>query len=217
MRCQQADELRQMIDGKLSEAGREVLNVQVVLTSAQPTCEFSLEDEEGKFLTIPAAEPETGDDHPRSEHSESEESSSKQEIDALKEENQTLHDRVSHLESKLEEEKRRFRELWRTNCLRLAEYDAVISDKDSEIEELKQLWAHTESSPPPEPLRRSSPGGDVHLESACELVLRTRRGKAPPVDSFTGEDLKVHLDDWLPSLERARLWNDWTEDESCCS
>ena len=30
------DEIRQMIDGKLTEAGREVLNVQVVLISARP-------------------------------------------------------------------------------------------------------------------------------------------------------------------------------------
>ena len=28
------DEIRQMIDGKLTEAGREVLNVQVILVSA---------------------------------------------------------------------------------------------------------------------------------------------------------------------------------------
>ena len=33
------------------------------------------------------------------------------------------------------------------------------------------------------------------------------------MDSFTGEDVEVRLDDWLPSLERAKLWNDWTEDE----
>ena len=110
----------------------------VILSSAQPTCEFSLEDEEGKFLTVPSAEPGTDDDHPPLEPSESGEEHSDQKIDALKAENQTLHDRVSHLESKLEEEKMRFRESWQTNCQCLAEYDAVISAKDSEIEELKR-------------------------------------------------------------------------------
>ena len=25
--------------------------------------------------------------------------------------------------------------------------------------------------------------------------------------------MEVQLDDWLPSLERAKLWNDWTKDE----
>ena len=56
-----------MIDGKLTEAGREVLNVQIILISAQPTSEFSLEDEDGKFLTVPTAEPESPDDHTPSE------------------------------------------------------------------------------------------------------------------------------------------------------
>ena len=42
---------------------------------------------------------------------------------------------------------------------------------------------------------------------------RTRRGKAPPVDSFTEEELDIRFDDWLPSLERAATWNSWTEEE----
>ena len=40
-----------------------------------------------------------------------------------------------------------------------------------------------------------------------------RRDKAPPIDSFTGEDNEIRFDDWLPTLERAAAWNDWTEDE----
>ena len=38
------------------------------------------------------------------------------------------------------------------------------------------------------------------------LILQTlpsRRGKAPPVESFTGEESSVHWDDWLPTPERA--------------
>ena len=62
------DELRQMIDGKLSEAGRQALNVQAVLSSSQPTSEFSLEDAEGKFLTVQEAEPEISNDYEPSEH-----------------------------------------------------------------------------------------------------------------------------------------------------
>ena len=45
-------------------------------------------------------------------------------------------------------------------------------------------------------------------------TLRNRRGKAPPVDQFTGENLEMRLEDWLPSLERAKAWNDWTEEET---
>ena len=42
---------------------------------------------------------------------------------------------------------------------------------------------------------------------------RPRRGKAPPVDSFTGEDLANTLDNWLPSLQTAATWYSWSEDE----
>ena len=40
-----------------------------------------------------------------------------------------------------------------------------------------------------------------------------RRGKAPPIDPFNGEKPDLRLDDWLPNLERAALWNSWTDDE----
>ena len=38
-----------------------------------------------------------------------------------------------------------------------------------------------------------------------------RRGKAPPVDSFSGE---VTFDDWYPSLQRAAHWNQWTDQDT---
>ena len=40
-----------------------------------------------------------------------------------------------------------------------------------------------------------------------------RRGKAPPVNEFTGDAPYCTLEDWLPSLERAVKWNAWTEEE----
>ena len=45
-------------------------------------------------------------------------------------------------------------------------------------------------------------------------VLRpipTRRGKAPPIEFFSGEDPAILLEDWMPSLERAADWNEWTQ------
>jgi len=42
-------------------------------------------------------------------------------------------------------------------------------------------------------------------------------GKPPPIDSFTGEDAEIQFDDWLPTLERAAAWNNWTESETVCS
>ena len=43
---------------------------------------------------------------------------------------------------------------------------------------------------------------------------RMRRGKAPPVDPFTGEDPECRLDDWLLTLRTAADWNGWTEGDS---
>ena len=44
--------------------------------------------------------------------------------------------------------------------------------------------------------------------------LAHRQGKAPPIDSFTGEDNEVRFDDWIPTLERAATWNNWTAEET---
>ena len=49
-----------------------------------------------------------------------------------------------------------------------------------------------------------------------DTPIRTRptwRGKAPPVDAFTGEDQAVKLEDWLPTLQRLALWNNSSPEE----
>ena len=43
--------------------------------------------------------------------------------------------------------------------------------------------------------------------------VRPHRGKAPPVDVFTGENPEILLDDWLPALQRAATWNSWAQQE----
>ena len=220
-----SDELRQMIDGKLTEEGRDTPNVQVVLLNAELGSEFFLEDEEGKFLTVAAAELENQEDGDPTE-SEGEQladdSDQGEELNTLKRENQALQNQVSDLERRLKDEKTRFRELWRTNCRCLAEYDAMIAGRDSEIEELKQQLRAQSGSVETSPVTAApsvthvSPqrhGAHYGGEPVQLSALRTRRGKAPPVDPFTGEDLEILLDDWLPSLERAKDWNDWTEEE----
>ena len=40
-----------------------------------------------------------------------------------------------------------------------------------------------------------------------------RRGTAPPVDQFTGENPSIRFEDWVPGLERAAQWNDWNSNE----
>ena len=35
------------------------------------------------------------------------------------------------------------------------------------------------------------------------VVSVQRKGKAPPIDQFTGENPEIRFEDWLPSLTRA--------------
>lgn len=42
---------------------------------------------------------------------------------------------------------------------------------------------------------------------------RVQRGKAPPVECFSGEDANVTWDDWLATLEHAAIWYGWNKDE----
>ena len=44
-----------------------------------------------------------------------------------------------------------------------------------------------------------------------------RRGKAPLIDTFTGEDAETRFDDRLPTLERAAAWNNWTDSGTLCN
>ena len=213
-----ADELRQMIDGKLTEEGKEVRNVQVVLGGADPTSEFALEDEEGRFLIVHATEEENRSETPNLSGDGEEQDANilKRELDTLAEENQSLKAEVSGLKDKLHEEKARIRDLWRTNCQCMAEYDDEIAAKDNEIEELRhQLSSRLEVHSVLPHTAETRVRGDTRTgeEPLQPLGSRARRGKAPPVDPFTGENLEIRIDEWLPSLERARAWNDWTEEE----
>jgi len=55
------------------------------------------------------------------------------------------------------------------------------------------------------PITHSYLSSTVPSSSAFTPVQR--RGKAPPIDPFTGENPEIRLDDWLPTLERASVWN----------
>ena len=40
-----------------------------------------------------------------------------------------------------------------------------------------------------------------------------RRGKAPPIDPFSAEELDEQWDEWLPTFERVAEWNNWSDAE----
>jgi len=38
--------------------------------------------------------------------------------------------------------------------------------------------------------------------------------KDSPINLFTGDSVEFHFDDWIPALERAATWNNWTENKT---
>ena len=104
------------------------------------------------------------------------------------------------------------------NCEQLAAYDEELTSKDAQIAE---LHARLSALPPTRPLDPTV-GAFVPALSLTTMSPREcpvaqtrgkRQGKAPPVDSFSGESAELRFEDWLPSLERASTWNDWSEQE----
>ena len=55
--------------------------------------------------------------------------------------------------------------------------------------------------------------GSPHSGHSAGRSAQQRRGKAPPIEFFSGEDPAITVDDWLPSLERASSWNGWSTSE----
>ena len=61
----------------------------------------------------------------------------------------------------------------------------------------------------------SNPGGGPPLHHHLFPMHPQQRcqGRAPPIELFTGEDPSILLNDWLPCLERAATWNEWTVED----
>ena len=73
--------------------------------------------------------------------------------------------------------------------------------------------SYTSPTPTVTPIVASAASGTVPgMTVSCAGV--SRRGKAPPVDAYTGENAEVRFEDWLPTLDRAVSWNGWTDEES---
>ena len=150
---------------------------------------------------------------------------------------------LERVRESLKAEKERVRQIWRINCQQLAEYDEALEQKDQEIAEVTaetnrvihsphvgdSLTHHEPTTdaptsivplprtvrfPPPTPPAREGDTPEVGSQQGLQdSHPGKRRGKAPPNDPFTGENPEIRLDDWLPSLQRASRWNQWTEEE----
>jgi len=223
-----ADELRQQIEGRLAE--REDHNIQVVIQeTAQVETVMWLVDADGAFLqTAPVCRDKGSSESERVCRELKEKNAQLQEeLAAVQQQLEGEHSRVvqlteqmeehepstelavevERLKKELESEKTRRQQAWKTSCEQVAEQDALLTAKDEEITALRAKIAASRLSEEeedrlslPDPLHSPTPS---RLLTPHTSSSRARRGKAPPVDPFSGENVEVQLDDWLPALERA--------------
>ena len=158
----------------------------------------------------------------------------------LEEEKTGLLEEVRQLKESMQREREKYTTLWRMNCEQFIEQDKEIETLQSRVLELEMgsRVRHPEHTPlahldsatdlvpsvsplhgarrPEEPaVGRRCP---VYSPSVPSRTIRgageARRGKAPPIDPFSGESPDVLFEDWLPALRRAAEWNRWSNEET---
>ena len=141
-------------------------------------------------------------------------------------------EQIRALQDALEKEKQKSKRFWCEKWEQLLNYEENLEAKDAEIALLKaRLMTATASSRSEhtgrEILLPHRVQGDPRLTATnihCSLSsygssseptvqILTRRGKAPPIEPFTGEGVDMLFEEWLPSFERTATWNGWGEGE----
>ena len=204
-----------LIEGKLGDMGHDPRNTQAVLQEAETGVNISLQDAERVFLTMKPIIVDLGKhDDPPGETVEGDTDGDAKGIDGLraalceaKEQQAARDEEIARLHEQLEKDIERYKKLWSLNCAQLAEFDSTILAKDEEIGQLKAKLHSAEEDTRVSPLSTPSEG-----ESESSLPTH-RRGRAHPVEMFSGEDSENTLDDWLPALIRATDWNGWSKPE----
>ena len=138
---------------------------------------------------------------------------------------------VEGLQAEIAREKQRSKRFWKLRCEMMLAHEEMLEEKDDEIALLKTKLDAEHSrnikkisnyAPLPVSSSRSSSrstsretkDNDEQETSQVDHGRQVRgRGKAPPVDPFTGEQPDVLWEDWLPTFERASTWNGWSESE----
>lgn len=125
----------------------------------------------------------------------------------------------------LENERVKYKALWRMSCEQLNKHDEIIARKEQEIRELRLARSSVPPavdtsgtpalSPSDTPLRavvpEFRPTSTTIRSPPVQTGTPSRRGKAPPVDTFSGDN---NFEDWLPALRRAATWNAWSNEET---
>ena len=139
--------------------------------------------------------------------------------------NERLTSEVAVLKAAVEAEKLKAKRFWRLCCEQMLQEEDRLQAKDAEILQLREQLNIAKVSasftseedvvvtPTWTNLTRNIQVSDGRSRATVPLNPPVRQGKAPPVESFNGEDTSVHWNDWLPTLEQAATWNNWSEQE----
>ena len=127
---------------------------------------------------------------------------------------------IATLKNQLATEKQRVKRHWREKCEQLLAHEESL-EKEAEIALLKarilSLTSGTdEALTYMTPTTVDSVQQELTLQASQEVgssVTIARRGKAPPVEPYTGENPDILWEEWLPMFERAASWNGWTEQD----
>ena len=224
-----ADQIRQLIEGKLQE-DREVSNIQVIVQeSTYRELGLSLIDEDGVFLeTDPATKSEEDAALELAELTEANQRTTTLSEDTarlLEEERKRTAElkskiaeyegaeghgdmkEIKKLKSDLKAAKDKAKQMWTLSCSQSREQEEQIAALEAEVALLKVSKSReTSGAGSPSTSGRSSP-----IIPAPETVhIRpTRRGKAPPVDAFTGEDPAVNKVGRLVTSFKASIALEW--------
>ena len=117
---------------------------------------------------------------------------------------------IAELQSKLKAAQEKVKQVWRLNCTQSREQEELLATKDDRIATLEAETKRLKAAPRASPRSgsgASSPDGSrsggtspIIPETTATPPRRVKRGKAPPVEPFTGGNPAVKLDDWLPIL-----------------
>ena len=195
-----AEDMRQIVEGKLGELGHPPENVRVELAEME---QGVLQDDEGIFLECQPEEEEEGEDN----HVSAEERIV-EDVDGNGDGAAVVAPGVVELEAevgRLSEDARLFEEV---SALR-----ERVEGERMRYKSLRVTHLPASSHVAPEVPVSGRAASPRSSHSSC-VSTGLPRGKAPPMDSFAGESLEVRFDDWLPMLQRAATWNRWSEEET---
>ena len=232
-------QLKLMIEGKLTDMGYDPCNVQVIISDCESdkTMIYLVNDEgvikridsvathvieesreQNSALRDALAECERlrveVDEHSTRVRSlEVELAEATATIEQLR--NVEGEEEIDQLKQAVKKESLKAKKFWKQRCEQMLKHEEEIDAKDTEIALLKARLLATETNREESVDTTPRRGTGDTMPSTVERSVAGHacRGKAPPVEPFTGEKPDILWEDWIPTFERAAVWNGWEEQD----